>query len=92
MPSKQFVRAYFKAFTQDPVQKCFTSESSSKTQSKTVATTDIQTEEENQPEINSYIAEDQSQEISENKETEVNHIPPSEWYFTYSIYPAYWDT
>ena len=33
MPSKQFVRSYFKAFTQDPVQKCFLNESKSESES-----------------------------------------------------------
>ena len=35
MPSKQFIRSYFKAFTQDPVQKCFTSKSDTEVLNRT---------------------------------------------------------
>ena len=71
MPSKQFIRSYFKAFTQDPVQKCFTTESMD-SQSKTVVTTETQSD------INSNAPEDQSQEASVQAQIEVNHIPPAD--------------
>ena len=71
MPSKQFIRSYFKAFTQDPVQKCFTSESMD-SESKTLETTETQSD------LNSNAPEDQSQEASVQTQIEVNHIPPAD--------------